>query len=880
MSPHQFLKAQAHWLNSQTIVWSVNFGKDATYTLHYDPSGGLKIKQDHVESKNEIPLNFESPSLIKELLAQYPHLEGSHTLMVRDENKDAIPDVLRGQFVLSARDADGSFLDITRLHIPGVLDDLYYNDQKLGICWENDIPTIKVWAPTAKSVILLLFERTPNHQFKILENPVPMEWEPHTGIWSAEGTANWVNKYYQLEIEVFIHQEGKFVKNIVTDPYSTCLSINSTHSQIINLFDQDLMPAGWDCLEKPHLENFTDISLYELHLRDFSIRDDSIPTEHRGTYQAFSHADSCGMKHLKRLTDAGISHIHLMPVFDFGSVNEDKSKQITFDWEQITHYPPDSSKQQRLLQIIREHDGYNWGYDPLHFTVPEGSYSTRPDSNQRILEFREMVKSLNQMGLRVVIDVVYNHTFASGQDEKSVLDRIVPGYYHRLDQDGVVLETTCCPNTATEHKMMRKLMIDSVITWSKAYKIDGFRFDLMGHHMRSDMLTIREELDNLTIKNDGIDGSKILIYGEGWDFGEVANNSRGINASQINLAGTGIGTFNDRIRDAVRGGKPFGPPKEQGFVTGLYTNPNEYEKTSSSAQLEKLLFLGDLIRISLTGNLTNYPLITYQGDERTGSQIFYQDQPAGYNQSPQENIPYVSAHDNETLFDIIQMKAPAATSLDQRVKMQQLALSLVAFCQGIPFFHAGCELLRSKSLDRDSYNSTDWFNAIDWTLETNTWGSGLPPEDKNGANWNLIKPLLADESIVPTKDHMFYTQKLFRKYLKIRKSSPLFRLQTSEKVLGSLRFHNTGKSQIPGLIAMSLTDSQDFPIDPIFEVVLVLFNANPKPIEYQITETPELNLHLHPQLVDEPSFEAASFNHDTHTFSIPGISSAVFVKQK
>ena len=187
-----------------------------------------------------------------------------------------------------------------------------------------------------------------------------------------------------------------------------------------------------------------------------------------------------------------------------------------------------------------------------------------------------MVKGLNGVGQRAVIDVVYNHTPAAGQDPKSILDRVVPGYYHRLNPTtGQVETSTCCSNTATEHAMMEKLMIDSVLTWATEYKVDGFRFDLMGHQPKSSMIKLRRALDRLTLRRDGVDGRKIYMYGEGWNFGEVANNARFVQATQAEMAGTGIGTFNDRLRDGVRGGGPFDEnPRIQGFASGQYTDPN------------------------------------------------------------------------------------------------------------------------------------------------------------------------------------------------------------------------------------------------------------------------------------------------------------------
>ena len=212
-----------------------------------------------------------------------------------------------------------------------------------------------------------------------------------------------------------------------------------------------------------------DISIYEIHVRDFSVNDPSVPDELEGTFKAFTLDGTYGVEHLKALEAAGLSHLHLLPVFDIATINEDKSQWQSPDSAVLTTYPPDSEEQQAAVTAVEDLDGFNWGYDPLHYTTPEGSYSTNPDGTTRIVEFREMVQAVNEeIGLRVVMDVVYNHTNAAGQSENSVLDRIVPGYYHRLNDTGQVENSTCCANTASEHNMMEKLMIDSLVTWASA----------------------------------------------------------------------------------------------------------------------------------------------------------------------------------------------------------------------------------------------------------------------------------------------------------------------------------------------------------------------------------------------------------------------------
>jgi pullulanase/glycogen debranching enzyme len=248
------------------------------------------------------------------------------------------------------------------------------------------------------------------------------------------------------------------------------------------------------------------------------------------------------MKHLKELAAAGVTHVHLLPVFDFATIPELPADRAVPNCD-LPALAPDSDQQQACVGAVRAKDGYNWGYDPLHYTTPEGGYASNPDGAARDAEFKAMVDALHAIGLRVVMDVVYNHT-----STPSPLEPIVPGYYHRLNLDGSVATSTCCLNTAPEHTMMGKLVVDSVRTWAGAYGIDGFRFDLMGHHPKANILAVRSALDQLP------NGRSILLYGEGWNFGEVADNARVVQATQRNMAGTGVGTFNDRLRDAVRGG--------------------------------------------------------------------------------------------------------------------------------------------------------------------------------------------------------------------------------------------------------------------------------------------------------------------------------------
>jgi pullulanase-type alpha-1,6-glucosidase len=569
--------------------------------------------------------------------------------------------------------------------------------------------------------------------------------------------------------------------------------------------------------------------------------------------------------------------VHLLPTMDIASIEEIRSEHAV---PQIPDAAPDSPEQQEAVAETREEDGFNWGYDPWHYTTPEGSYATDPQGTQRILEYRAMVQGLHRAGLGVVTDVVFNHTAQSGQGEKSVLDRVVPGYYHRLLEDGRIANSTCCENTATEHAMMEKLMVDSIVTWATQYKIDGFRFDLMGHHSKDNLLAVREALDALTLDEDGVDGSKIYLYGEGWNFGEVANNARFVQATQLNMAGTGIGTFNDRLRDAVRGGGPFDEdPRVQGFGSGLYTDPNGAEANGDeAAQLERLLLNTDQIRVGLAGNLAGYTFVDRTGATVTGAQVPYGDQPTGYTGDPQENILYVSAHDNETLYDSNVFKLPQGTSMADRVRMQQLALSTVALGQGVSFFHAGTDILRSKSLDRNSYDSGDHFNLLDWSYETNNFGVGLPPAWDNEDKWPFMQPLLADPNLRPSQDDIEASAARFRDLLQIADSSPLFDLTTAEQVQEKVRFLNTGPDQTPGLIVMHLDDTAGDDVDRRRDGIVIVFNATDEAQTYTADALRRSNTQLSTvqRRGADPVVKESRFDRRTGTFTVPARTTAVF----
>ncbi len=869
------LLARAHWVAPDTLAWSPQVDSvpaDATFRLHYQPDGSMRLTDTGIQGGTAFTLQQDPAGLSPALKQRFPQLADALVLKIPASEQAKVQQILQGQIAVSLTSSAGKVLDATSVQLAGMLDALYTYTGPLGVSFNAGVPTLRVWAPTALSVSLLIFD---DATATAPSQTVAMQ-AGEKGVWSATGDASWKNKFYLYEVQVYVRKEQAVKVNRVTDPYSVSLATNSTRSQIVDLSDASLLPSGWSKLEKPALAAPEDIVLYELHVRDFSISDASVPANERGTFKAFTE-DSNGTKHLARLAKAGVTHVHLLPVFDLATIEENRAlhQQPAGD---LSTYAPDSDQQQTAVATVKDTDGYNWGYDPYHYTVPEGSYSTDPNGSKRIVEFREMVKSINELGLRVVMDVVYNHTKASGQDPQSVLDRIVPGYYHRLNADGNVETSTCCQNTATENAMMEKLMVDSIVTWAKAYKVDGFRFDLMGHHMKANILKVRAALDALTLDKDGVDGKAIYLYGEGWNFGEVANNARGVNATQLNMPGTGVGTFSDRLRDAARGGGPFSGLQEQGFISGLFTDPNGTNQGSSAEQKNLLLAHEDRIRVGLAGNLRDYTFTNMEGAVVKGSQVKYGGDPAGYTLDPQEVITYVSAHDNDSLFDAVQVKAPRSASMDTRVRMHNMGISLVALGQGIPFFQAGDELLRSKSGDRNSFNSGDWFNKLDWTYQSNNWGVGLPPAADNQSNWAVLKPLLADPTLKPTPAHIQRALEHFEEMIRIRKSTNLFRLRTAAEVQQRVRFENTGPQQIPGLIVMHI-GGERYVAEGAYSDAVVLFNSSDKEQKFASDTFKDTNLELHPVLKEstDPVVRSASFDASTGTFTVPARTTAVFM---
>ncbi|WP_375426708.1 pullulanase-type alpha-1,6-glucosidase [uncultured Friedmanniella sp.] len=866
----------AYWLSRHYLAWDLGADpRAATYALYAAPRGGLKVTATGVTGGTAYPLTYVPSGLPATLKATFPGQAGLGALRLKGVSRAKVRSLLRGQVAVVALDGDGAPVAGAGLQIPGVLDDVYAaaSSKRLGLSWKRSRPTLALWAPTATSVSV--------HVYTSGRSSAPVDTVPlgrsGSGVWSVRGPEWWRNRFYLYEVRVFVPETGRVETNLVTDPYSVGLSRNSVRSLMVDLNAKRLKPKGWSTLKKPRLAKPVDQAITELHLRDFSISDPTVPAADRGTYEAFTDSSSKAVGYLRGLAKAGMTTVHLLPLADMSTVNEDKSTWATPDCD-LPALPPDSDQQQACVKPTLSQDGFNWGYDPLHYTTPEGSYSTKPNGSARTREFRDMVKAINGNGQRVVMDMVYNHTTDSGQTGRNDLDRIVPGYYHRLDASGKVTTSTCCANTATEHTMMGKLMIDSVLTWATEYKVDGFRFDLMGHQPKATMVELRHRLDQLTVRRDGVDGRAIYLYGEGWDFGEVAQNALFVQATQANMAGTGIGTFNDRIRDAVRGGSPFDTdPRIQGFGNGLYTDPNG-DPANGTAQEQKarLLQSSDLIKVGLAGNLKDYAFTDRTGARVTGSQVDYNGQPAGYASQPQEVINYVDAHDNETLFDGLTYKLPVSTSMPDRIRMQTVALSTTAFSQGVSFWQTGSDALRSKSFEPNSYDSGDWFNVWDPSLTTNGFGRGLPVS--SDAKWSFAQPLLANAALKPSPADLATAEAQSQTLLEIRKARPLLRLGSAKLIKQKLTFPNGGPDQTPGVIVMRIDDTAGRNVDPSSTGMVVVFNAGDTATDQTVAGTAGRHYRLDRLQANGTDAIVKTAHHDTATgtFSVPARTVAVF----
>lgn len=524
------------------------------------------------------------------------------------------------------------------------LDKSAYSGNDLGASYSKKATTFKVWSPNAASVRVNIFEHGSDNEGdagSIMSRA--MSLDKTTGVWSVTINGDLLNKYYTYSVT-----HGKTTKE-TADVYAKACGVNGQRSMVVDLSTTN--PEGWENDKHVLVQNQTDASVWEISVADFSSSESSGVSEaNRGKYLAFTEegttvngvqgASSTCVDYLKKL---GVKYVQIMPFYDFGSVDE--SKNIM--------------------------DQYNWGYDPVNYNCPEGSYSTNPKKGEvRIKECKQMIQALHNAGIGVIMDVVYNHTYTSD----SWFQRTVPNYYYRMNNDGTFSNGSGCSNdTASEHLMFRKYMIDSVTYWASEYHIDGFRFDLMGLHDVTTMNSIRTALDNLYA--DG-SGSRILMYGEAWDMATNCDEGT-VLASQKNLKQLSdrIGAFDDTIRDAIKG--------STGGTDGAFVQDG-----SRRANLK-------------TG-------IAGQSDTTTG-----------WANVPSQCVTYASCHDNLCLYDKLVGSVYGADGkyrkrYEDLVAMNKLSAAIVITSQGIPFSLGGEEFCRSKDGDENSYASSRKENMLDW----------------------------------------------------------------------------------------------------------------------------------------------------------------------
>ena len=523
----------------------------------------------------------------------------------------------------------------------------YNYDGELGVIYSKNSSEFKLWAPLSEEVQLILYGKEYNN-LDANKTIIKMNKEDR-GVWRVIIDEDLNGEYYNY----LVRNNGKTYESV--DPYAKAVSINGEKSMVIDM--EITNPTGWSNDKRPLLKAATDSIIYEAHIRDLTKNEASgVLPALRGKYigavlensKIKNTSITTGFDHLKEL---GVTHIHLMPVFDYGSIDERYDSP----------------------------DNYNWGYDPQNYNVPEGSYSTNPyEGSVRISEFKEMVYKFHQAGIRVVMDMVYNHTY----NLESPLNITVPGYYYRQDQYGNYSNGSGCGNeTASERYMYRKYMIDSVLYWVKEYHIDGFRFDLMGLHDLETMRIIRNELNKVD--------ESIIMYGEGWTCYNTPLNSNesAVKNNIIKFDDLQIAAFSDDARDSIKGSVFL--KESLGFVNG----GDNFEESIKYA-----------ICASTKHDEIDLSKVIY-------SKVFWANE-------PYQTITYDSAHDNNTLFDKLRLSCKDENE-EEILKMNKLAAAIVLTSQGISFLHEGEEFARVKEnlegeIIENSYNSSDYINELKW----------------------------------------------------------------------------------------------------------------------------------------------------------------------
>ncbi|PRT31468.1 type I pullulanase [Bacillus wiedmannii] len=613
-------------------VWILS-GDDKVYTSK--PSSDLSIQKATIDSFNEITVTTNVPFHIKERkieiegirikdISPYDRNSGNVTNKFKIITEQKID--LKQSYKVKIENVADTYTEIGKVIRSAEFDhSFYYGGNDLGNIYTPQHTKFRVWAPTASEAKLVTYKKWNDK----IGTEINMQ-QSEKGTWKAELTGNQKGLFYTYKVKI----GDRWTEAV--DPYVRAASVNGDKGAVVDL--EETTPKKWKTNKKPKFKNPEDAIIYELHVRDLSIQPES-GIKHKGKYLGVTEKGTRGPKDVKtgldHMKDLGVTHVQLLPIFDYASVNEENLNEPQ----------------------------YNWGYDPKNFNVPEGSYSTNPyEPTVRITELKQMIQTLHDNNLRVVMDVVYNHMYNAAE---SNFHKLVPGYYYRYNEDGTFANGTGVGNdTASERKMMRKFMVDSVTYWAKEYNLDGFRFDLMGIHDYETMNEIRKAVNQ-------IDPS-IILHGEGWDLNTPL--AAELKANQKNAVKMkGIAHFNDNIRDGLKGS--VFEEKENGFVNG---------KENMEDRIKKGITAG----------------IDYDTNSST-----YKD--------PEQVLTYVEAHDNHTLWDKLEL-TNSSDSEEVRKQMHKLSSSILLTSQGIPFLHAGQEFMRTKYGDHNSYKSPDSINQMDW----------------------------------------------------------------------------------------------------------------------------------------------------------------------
>lgn len=805
----------------------------------------------------------------------------------------AIPDslaktMLQGSLSVVAYNADNEMVAATGVQQAGVIDALYTqgdndaNEAQLGVIYANGMVTNALWAPTADKVSINIYDNADDTGVYNLLETHEMTFDDNTGIWVFEAPeAELDGKLYRYQVNVFHYQSAKFESLEVVDPYSVSVSTNTQYSRYVNLDDASLAPSDWAAMPVDSSLKPEDYVIYSAHVRDFSVLDESTMAEHRGKFLAFTDPASAPMQHLQALADAGVTHIQLMPINDNAILPERASAAVNVGntvndlcdrspgavicqtyGDDSTDVLGDilagldaySDESQQILAELGNIDSYDWGYNAYLFNTAEGSYVTDPEGSGRVTELRAMVQAIHNLGLQVSLDVDFSHTNGSGLSDTSVLDKVVPGYFHRRDAStGRVLDQSCCEDTAPENAMMTKLVSDTLLTYSQQFHIDAFHVTAMNNFSRDNLLAIRDAVQ--------LSQPQTYFYGTPWqttlDFITPANAD--------NLANSEVGSVNNVMRDAL----------------------------SSAALFNSSQYISDLdkLRISMVAGIENFVLQAQDGSLSSAKDFAF----GGVAKDPADVINTLASDNAETLFDALQYNLPSDFLPEQRVRAVQVSLSIPLLSQGIPLIQMGSELLRSKSMSNMSRNDGDWINRVDFTQQSNNWGVALPTSLRNDEQ---AKQLLIDSSIQVYPDNIANTNAMFQTLLQLRRSTPLLHLTTGDDIIDRVGFHNTGQDKLHNMLVMSIDDgagcinskvnyqgscdAEDMrsDLDPNIDAILVVVNGSEAQQSYSMTDVSGFELNAFQQNSNDATTRSAYYEATNYggRFVVPALTTAVFVK--